>query len=161
MGVTVACLKDMCCIACLENPDWMLELPPFFFCFLNKITAYSISEPVETVFYAFEQKVGKQETKGSTSFVYSEAHCVFFTEDKENASQHPYFDGGEALGFGGVGVDVVEDVDKDEEESDEQRHAPGDDVGRDEEGDPGDEDEEAGGEVVGDDVGHHVPRQVL
>ena len=61
----------------------------------------------------------------------------------------------------GVGVDVVEDVDEDEEESDEERHAARYDVGGDEEADPGHEHEQARGEVVGDDVGHHVPRQLL
>ena len=64
-------------------------------------------------------------------------------EDKENAGQHPNLDGSEALSLGGVGVDVVEDIDKDEEEGDEQRHATRDDVGGNEEGDPGDQDEEA------------------
>ena len=82
-------------------------------------------------------------------------------EHEEDAGQHPHLDGGQSLGLGGVGVDVIEDVDEDKEEGDEERHAAGDDVRGDEEGDPGDQDEEAGGEVVGDDVGHHVPRQIL
>ena len=60
-----------------------------------------------------------------------------------------------------VGGDSVEDVDEDEEEGDEERHAAGDDVRGDEEGDPGDHDEEAGGEVVGDDVGGEVALQSL
>ena len=34
-------------------------------------------------------------------------------------------------------------------------------VRRDEEGDPRDDDEQPGGEVVGDDVGHHVATEVL
>ncbi len=82
-------------------------------------------------------------------------------EDEEDAGQHPYLYGGEALRLGRVGGDVVEDVDEDEEEGDEERHAAGHDVGRDEEGDPGDDHEEAGGEVVRDDVGHHVAAEVL
>ena len=61
----------------------------------------------------------------------------------------------------GVGVDVVEDVDEDEEEGDEERHAARYDVGGDEEADPGHEHEQTRGEVVGDDVGHHVPGQLL
>ena len=64
-------------------------------------------------------------------------------EDKENAGQHPNLDSSEALSLGGVSVDIVEDVDEDEEEGDEQRHAARDDVGWDEEGDPGDQDKEA------------------
>ena len=40
--------------------------------------------------------------------------------------------------LGGVGGDGVEDVDEDEEEGDEERHPAGDDVHRDEEGNPGD-----------------------
>ena len=40
--------------------------------------------------------------------------------------------------FGGVGGDCVEDVDQDEEESDEERHPAGDDVGWDHETYPGD-----------------------
>ena len=36
----------------------------------------------------------------------------------------------------------VENIDEDEEEGDEQRHPARDDLGRDEEGDPGDDDEE-------------------
>ena len=47
------------------------------------------------------------------------------------------------VSLGGVSVDIVEDVDKDKEEGDEQRHAARDDVGWDEEGDPGDQDKEA------------------
>ena len=82
-------------------------------------------------------------------------------EDKEDAGQHPHLDSGEALSFGWVGVDVVEDVDEDKEESDKQRHAPRDDVRGDEEWDPRDQDEEAGGKVIGDDVGHHMTRQIL
>ena len=40
--------------------------------------------------------------------------------------------------LGGVGGDGVEDVDEDEEEGDQEGHPAGDDVHRDEEGDPGD-----------------------
>ena len=64
-------------------------------------------------------------------------------EYKENAGQHPNLDSSEALSLGGVSVDIVEDIDKDKEEGDEQRHAARDDVGWDEEGDPGDQDKEA------------------
>ena len=42
-----------------------------------------------------------------------------------------------------VGGDGVEDVDEDEEEGDEERHPAGDDVHRNEEGDPGDNHEQS------------------
>ena len=82
-------------------------------------------------------------------------------EDKENTGQHPHLDSSEALSFGGVGVDIVEYVDEDEEEGDQQRHAPRNDVGRNEERDPGNQHEKAGGEVVGDDVGGEVSLERL
>ena len=83
------------------------------------------------------------------------------TENEEDAGQHPDLNGCQALGLGRVRVDVVEDVDEHEEESDQERHAPGDDVGGDEERDPGYHHEEAGGEVVGDDVGGEVSLERL
>ncbi len=54
--------------------------------------------------------------------------------------------------LGDIGGDGVEDVDEDEEDGDEEGHPAGDDGGRDQEGDPRDDDEHARGEVVGDDV---------
>ena len=45
-------------------------------------------------------------------------------EDKEDAGEHPGLDGGEPLGLGRVGRHRVEDVDQDEEEGDQQGHAP-------------------------------------
>ena len=47
----------------------------------------------------------------------------YITEDKEDAREHPYLDGREPLGLGGVGRDVVEDVDQHEEERDQEGHA--------------------------------------
>ena len=58
-----------------------------------------------------------------------------------------------------VGLDGVEDVDEDEEDGDEEAHPAGDALRVDKEGDPADDDEEAGGEVVGDHVEGHLPRQ--
>ena len=48
---------------------------------------------------------------------------IQFTKNKEYASQHPYFNCCESLSLGGVGVDVVEDVDEDKKESDQERHS--------------------------------------
>ena len=59
----------------------------------------------------------------------------------------------------GVCLDGVVDVDEDEEECDQHRHPPGDHLGVDQEADPGDAHEEAGGEVVGDDVKAHLARE--
>ena len=58
------------------------------------------------------------------------------SEHEEDASQHPDLDGGETLGLGRVGVDVVEDVDENEEEGDEESHAARYDVRRNQEGYP-------------------------
>ena len=45
------------------------------------------------------------------------------TKNEEDAGQHPDLDGRQTLGLGRVGRDVVEDVDEDEEEGDQERHA--------------------------------------
>ena len=50
---------------------------------------------------------------------------------------------GLTFGFWCVGSDGVEDVDEHEEESDEESHAAGDHVGRHNETDPGDDNEQA------------------
>ena len=47
---------------------------------------------------------------------------LILTEDEEDACEHPDLDGGESLGLGRVGRDVVEDVDQHEEQRDQQRH---------------------------------------
>ena len=57
-------------------------------------------------------------------------------EDKENAGQHPNLDCSEALSLGGIGVDIVENVDEDKEEGDEQSHAARYNVWRNQEGYP-------------------------
>ncbi len=44
--------------------------------------------------------------------------------------------------LGSVCCDAVEDVDQDEEEGDEERHPAGDHVGRHDEADPGDDNEQ-------------------
>ena len=82
-------------------------------------------------------------------------------EDEDDAGDHPGLDGGEALRLGRVGLDRVVDVDEDEEEGDQHGHPARDHLGVDQEADPGDDHEEAGGEVVGDDVRHHMPLQDL
>ena len=48
---------------------------------------------------------------------------AIFTEHKQDAGQHPYFNGGESLSFGRVGGDIVEDVDQHQEQCYQQRHA--------------------------------------
>ena len=75
------------------------------------------------------------------------------SEHKEYTGQHPDLYGSHAcitnvkigtsqllgdltLCLGSVGGDVVEDVDQHEEERDEERHPPGDDVRRNHEADP-------------------------
>ena len=55
-----------------------------------------------------------------------------------------------------VDLDGVVDVYEDEEESDKHRHPARDHLRVDEEADPGDDNEEAGGEVVRDDVEAHL-----
>ena len=94
-----------------------------------------------------------------TKFRSSNDLLWFLTEHEEDTGEHPDLYGREPLRLRGVGVDVVEDVDEDEEESDEERHAARHDVGGDEEADPGDDDEHAGGEVACDDVVRHLPPQ--
>ena len=47
---------------------------------------------------------------------------TWLTKDEEDTRQHPNLDGRETLGLGGVGRDVVEDVDQHEEEGDQQSH---------------------------------------
>ena len=54
--------------------------------------------------------------------LYSSVPFGILTEYKEDACEHPDLDGGESLGLGRVGRDVVEDVDQHEEQCDEQRH---------------------------------------
>ena len=61
--------------------------------------------------------------------------------------------------LGWVSLDGVEDVDEDEEDGDEETHPARDALGVDEEADPADDDEEAGGEVEGDDVEAGFPGQ--
>ena len=51
------------------------------------------------------------------------------------------------------------DIDEHEEQGDEHCHPPWDHLGVDQEAHPGDAHEEAGGEVVGDDVKAHLPRE--
>ena len=77
-------------------------------------------------------------------------------EDEENAREHPRLDGRQPLRLWRVGRHRVEDVDEHEEQGDEQRHPPGNHVHGDEERDPGDDDEQSRGQVVGDDVGGDV-----
>ena len=97
-------------------------------------------------------------------------------EHEEDAGEHPGLDGRQPLRLGRVRRHRVEDVDEHQEEGDEERHPAGDHVHRDEEGDPGHDDEQAwraglnkyfcdfkeilgvltGGKVVGDDVGGDV-----
>ena len=61
--------------------------------------------------------------------------------------------------LGWVSLDGVEDVDEDEEDGDEETHPARDALGVDKEADPADDDEEAGGEVEGDDVEADFPGQ--
>ena len=96
-------------------------------------------------------------------------HCSVLTinEDlsivqiiRDNTDQHPGGDGSHALHVGGVGGDHVEDVGEHEEEGDEHRHPAGDNIRGDEETDPGDHNEEAGGEIVDDEVLQEVALQL-
>ena len=64
-------------------------------------------------------------------------------EHEEDAGQHPGLDGGQPLRLRGVCGHCVEDVDEHQEDGDEERHPAGDHVHRDEEGDPGHNDEQA------------------
>ena len=61
--------------------------------------------------------------------------------------------------LGWVSLDGVEDVDEYEEDGDEETHPARDALGVDKEADPADDDEEAGGEVEGDDVEADFPGQ--
>ena len=92
------------------------------------------------------------------------------SEDEDGAGDEPGLHGRQGLGLGTGGpqdpghlrrvrLDGVEDVDEDEEDGDEEAHPAGDALRVDEEGDPADDDEEGGGEVVGDHVEGHLPRQ--
>ena len=83
------------------------------------------------------------------------------SKHEEDTGQHPYLNGCQTLCLGTVGVDIVEDVDQDKEERDEESHPAWDNVGGNEEADPGDQDEQTGGEIVGNNVGHHMAGQVL
>ena len=78
---------------------------------------------------------------------------------KQDASQHPDFNGCESFGFGRVCVDVIEDVDEDKEDSDEDGHSTRNTLRRHQEADPRDYDEHTRGEVVGDDVVGHLTMQ--
>ena len=69
-------------------------------------------------------------------------------EDKEDADQHPGADGGHPLHIWRVRRHDVEDVDEHEEEGDQHGHPAGDNLGGDEEADPGDHHEQARGQIV-------------
>ena len=56
------------------------------------------------------------------------------------------------LDTGAVVVDHIEDVDQAEEDGYQETHPPGHNIGRDDERGPGDQDDEAGGDVVDDEV---------
>ena len=58
------------------------------------------------------------------------------TKHKEDTGKHPGLYCSESLCLRGVGGDGVEDVDKHQEKSDEERHPAGDHVHGDEERDP-------------------------
>ena len=70
-------------------------------------------------------------------------------EDHEDAGHQV---GVDSIQFGqtrgrSIGPNRVKDIDEDQEEDDEERHPPGDDLGVDDEADPWDENEEAAGNV--------------
>ena len=82
------------------------------------------------------------------------------TEDKEDTDQHPGGDSSHSLDIGRVGRDHVEDVGEHEEKSDEHRHPAGDNIGGDEEADPGDHHEQARGKIIDDEVLQEVALQL-
>ena len=61
------------------------------------------------------------------------------------------------LHLGRVSLDGVVDVDENQEQCYQHGHPPWNDLGVDQEADPGDAHEQAGGEVVCDDVETHLP----
>lgn len=70
------------------------------------------------------------------------------SKDEKHASNHPGGDGRHPLGIGRDVGDGVEDVDQHQEERDKESHAPGDNLWRDEEADPGHDDKESTWQVV-------------
>ena len=81
------------------------------------------------------------------------------TKDKHDTDDDKRFNGCETIGSWNVAGDAIEDVDKDEEDSDEDGHPARNTLRRHEEADPGDNDEHTGGEVVGHNVVGHLPVQ--
>ena len=79
------------------------------------------------------------------------------TEHEHDANDDERLDGGEPIRLGDIVSDAVKDVDQTEEDRDKNCHPARDALGRDKEGDPGDYDEHAGGEVVCDNVESHLP----
>ena len=78
------------------------------------------------------------------------------SEHEDDADYDESLDCCQPVSFGDLAGDAVEDVDETEEDSDEDGHSAGDTLRRDEKTDPGDDDEHAGWEVVGDDVKCHL-----
>ena len=75
------------------------------------------------------------------------------TEHKEDTSNHPEGNSCDIVSIlRGVGDDIVEEVDKDKDCGDEETKSGRVGSGRDEEADPGDDDEQCGGKVVHQDV---------
>ena len=70
------------------------------------------------------------------------------TFSSSKPTEHPRGDSCHSLRVGSDGSDVIEDVDKYEEEGDEERHPAGDNFRGDEEAHPGGDHEQGWGEVV-------------
>ena len=81
------------------------------------------------------------------------------TKDKDDTDDDESLNSSESICLGNLVGDAVEDVDKTEEHSDEDGHPAWHTLWGHEEADPGDDDEHAGGEVVGDDVECHLTTQ--
>ena len=77
------------------------------------------------------------------------------TKDKDNADNNKEFDRSETVSLWNVAGDAVENVDKDKEDCDKNCHPSWNTFWRNEETDPGDDDEHPSREVVGYDVVGH------
>ena len=78
-------------------------------------------------------------------------------KDKYDANNDESFNSCETISLRNVVCDAIEDVDKTKEHSDENGHSARNTLRRHQEADPGDNDEHASREVVGDDVVGHLP----